>query len=49
MEDLYHFGEQDTLDECPWLTSQWKIIANVQDTVEIIETIKPIYNFKAAE
>jgi len=26
-----------------------EIIENIQDTVEIVDIIKPIYNFKAAE
>jgi len=41
---------KSTIDEAP---SAYKpmdeIIANIGDTAEIIETIKPVYNFKAAE
>ena len=41
---------KNTLDEAP---SAYKpmdeIIANIGDTAEIAETIKPVYNFKAAE
>jgi len=41
---------KSTIDEAP---SAYKpmdeIIANIGDTAEIIETIKPLYNFKAAE
>lgn len=41
---------RDTLDECPLAYKPIdEIIKNIGDTVEIIDTIKPIYNFKAAE
>ncbi|MGI6364764.1 MAG: RtcB family protein [Bacillota bacterium] len=41
---------KDTLDECPLAYKPMEeIIANVKDTVEILEIISPIYNFKAAE
>lgn len=41
---------KDTLDECPLAYKPMEeIIANVKDTVDILEIIKPIYNFKAAE
>ena len=37
-----------TLDEAPMAYKPMdEIIANISDTVEIIDTIKPIYNFKA--
>lgn len=39
-----------TLDECPMAYKNMEdIVNNIQDTVEINETIKPIYNFKAGE
>ena len=39
---------QDTLDEAPMAYKPMQeIIDNIQDTVDIIEIIKPIYNFKA--
>ena len=39
-----------TLDECPMAyKSIDSIIENIEDTVEIIDIIKPIYNFKAGE
>lgn len=41
---------KETLDECPLAYKPMEeIINNIGDTVDIIETIKPIYNFKAAE
>lgn len=39
---------QNTLDECPMAYKNMDdIVNNINDTVEIIEVIKPIYNFKA--
>ena len=39
---------ESTLDESPMVYKPIEeIIKNVQDTVEIVEIIKPIYNFKA--
>jgi tRNA-splicing ligase RtcB len=41
---------QSTLDECPMAyKSMQEIIDKIQDTVEVIGVIKPVYNFKAAE
>ena len=41
---------KDTLDESPMAyKSKQDIINNIEDTVEIIKTIVPVYNFKAAE
>jgi len=41
---------QSTLDEAPFAYKPIEeIIANIGDSVEIIKTIKPLYNFKAAE
>lgn len=41
---------KDTLDECPLAYKPIDdIIRDIGATVEIIDTIKPIYNFKAAE
>ena len=31
------------------MTAILEIIENIKDTVEIIDAIKPIYNFKASE
>lgn len=39
-----------TLDECPLAYKPLEeIISNIGDTVEIVDHIKPIYNFKAAD
>ena len=40
----------DTLDEAPQAYKPMEeIIANIEPTVEVVEQIKPIYNFKAGE
>lgn len=58
MEDFQHSMQgiysscvnQETLDESPMAYKPMKeIVDNIGDTVEIIDTIRPIYNFKAAE
>lgn len=39
-----------TLDECPLAYKPMEdIIKNIHDTVEIVDQIKPVYNFKAAD
>lgn len=39
-----------TIDESPFVYKPAEeIIENIKDTVEIIDVIKPIYNFKASE
>ena len=39
-----------TLDESPMAYKTMdEIIGNIKDTVEIVDIIKPIYNFKANE
>lgn len=41
---------QETLDECPMAYKGMDdIVKNITDTVEIVKSIRPIYNFKAAE
>lgn len=41
---------QSTIDESPMVYKPIEeIINNIQDTVDIVEVIKPIYNFKAGE
>ena len=41
---------KSTLDEAPFAYKPMEeIIANIGDTVEIVKTIKPLYNFKAEE
>ena len=51
MNDVYtSCVTEDTLDESPMAyKSAEEIIANIQDTVEIVGRIRPIYNFKAGE
>jgi len=51
MEGIYSTTvNRSTLDECALAYKPMdEIIANIQDTVDIINIIKPIYNFKAAE
>jgi RNA-splicing ligase RtcB len=39
----------DTIDEAPMVYKPMEeIIANIGDTVEIVDVIKPIYNFKSS-
>ncbi len=41
---------EDTKDESPMVYKpKEEIISNIQDTVSIVNVIKPVYNFKAAE
>ena len=41
---------QDTLDESPMAyKSITEIVTQIEPTVQIVERIKPVYNFKAAE
>lgn len=49
MQGIYTTSvNEDTLDECPMAyKSLDDIVGNLGDTVEILEQIKPIYNFKA--
>lgn len=50
MEGIYTTSvSHSTLDECPMTYKPMdSIIRNIQDTAEIIDVIKPIYNFKAS-
>lgn len=51
MDGIYTTSVQkSTIDESPmaYKPSQ-EIIDNIKDTVEIVDIIKPIYNFKASE
>ncbi len=42
--------KKSTLNECPMAyKSMEDIVNNISDTVRIVDTIKPIYNFKAGE
>lgn len=49
MKDVFSTSvNESTLDEAPMAyKSLQEIIGNIDDTVEILEVIKPIYNFKA--
>lgn len=51
MEGIYTTSvNKETLDECPLAYKPMDdIVRNICDTVEIIDNIIPIYNFKAAE
>ena len=51
MEGIYTTSvNTSTLDENPMVYKPMdEIVANIEDTVEILKIIKPIYNFKAAE
>lgn len=51
MEGIYTTSVNvSTLDESPMVYKPMdEIVANIDDTVEILKIIKPIYNFKAAE
>jgi hypothetical protein len=49
MEGIYtSCVRQDTIDEAPFVyKSMESILSNINETVEIEEIIKPVYNFKA--
>jgi RNA-splicing ligase RtcB len=51
MEGIYSTTvEQSTIDESPFAYKPMEeIIANIGDTAEVVKTVKPLYNFKAAE
>jgi len=51
MEGIYSSTvSKSTIDESPFAYKPMdEIVANITDTVEIVKTIKPLYNFKAAE
>ncbi len=51
MEGIYTTSvNKQTLDECPFAYKPIdEIVNNIGDTVDIVERITPIYNFKAAE
>lgn len=51
MQGIYTTSvNRSTIDESPMAYKPIEeIIANIQDTVEIVKIIKPIYNFKASE
>lgn len=49
MEGIYTTSvSTDTIDECPMAYKPMEeIISNIGDTVEVLETVRPVYNFKA--
>ena len=51
MQGIYSESlSEETKDESPMVyKSKEEIIRNIQDTVSVVNVIKPIYNFKAAE
>lgn len=51
MKNIYTTSvNENTIDEAPFVYKPMQeIIDNISDTVDIIKTIKPIYNFKANE
>ena len=51
MQGIYTTSvNRSTIDESPMAYKPIEeIIENIQDTVEIVKIIKPIYNFKASE
>ena len=51
MKDVYTTSvEFDTIDESPFAYKTMnEIIENTQDTIEVQEILKPLYNFKSAE
>jgi RNA-splicing ligase RtcB len=51
MKNIYSTSvNKSTIDESPQAyKSMDEIISNIHDTVEIVDIIKPIYNFKAGE
>lgn len=51
MEGIYTTSvNENTLDESPMVYKpKEEIIKNIQDTVEIVKILKPVYNFKASE
>ena len=51
MEGVYSSTvNRSTLDEAPFAYKPMEeIVANIGDTADIVKTIKPLYNFKAAE
>ena len=43
-------ASKETLDEAPGAYKDMKLILdNIKETVEVIEMIKPVYNFKAGK
>lgn len=51
MNDIWTTSvNNNTIDECPMVYKPMdEIVNNIKDTVDIVDIIKPIYNFKASE
>ena len=51
MKDVYTTSvNKNTIDEAPFVYKPMQeIVDNIKDTVDIVDIIKPIYNFKAGE
>jgi RNA-splicing ligase RtcB len=51
MEGIYSSTvNKSTIDESPFAYKPMdEIIANIGDTADIVKTVRPLYNFKAAE
>jgi RNA-splicing ligase RtcB len=50
MKDIYSTTYADAIDEAPQAYKPIEsIVENIKDTVEIIDILKPLYNFKAGE
>lgn len=51
MEGIYTTtANQETLDESPMAYKRMEdIIGTIREAVDIVEIVKPVYNFKAAE
>lgn len=51
MEGIYTTtANETTLDESPFVYKPMEsILNNIKDTVDVLEIIKPVYNFKSAE
>jgi RNA-splicing ligase RtcB len=51
MDGIYTTSvSEDTVDEAPMVYKPMdEIVENIKDTVDILEIIKPVYNFKASE
>lgn len=51
MDGIYSTSvNENTLDEAPMVyKSMDEIVNNIEDTVEVIDILKPVYNFKASE
>ena len=53
LSQIYNLIKQPAFSECKVRIMAYKsineIMENIKDTVEVVDIIKPIYNFKASE